>query len=87
MFREVVCDEGIVLRLAQERSHPFEGFDEFGEAAVGIAAAHFLFGYENAVTSRERADGGRLDGAFEVQMKFRLGQRSDSNGERRRGHP
>src|SRR6266576_1440223 len=67
VFGKVASDERVVLRRAQERSHPLEGFDEFGEVAVRVAPADFLFGHDDTVTGRQRADGCRLDGAFEME--------------------
>src|SRR5260370_207471 len=50
MFGEVASNKRIVLRLAQERSDPLEGCDEFGEVAVGVALTNFLLGHDDTVT-------------------------------------
>ena len=81
MFGKVAGDERVVLRLAQERGNPFEGFDEFGEVAVGVAPADFLFGHDDTVTGRQRADGRGLDGSFEMEVQLGLGQGSNPVGE------
>ena len=76
---EVARDERIVLRFAQERSDPLEGLNEFGKVGAGVALANFLLGHDETVTSRQQADGGRLDGAFQMEVQLRFGQRELDN--------
>src|SRR5216684_8807699 len=73
MSGKVASDERVVRGLAQERSDPFECFDEFGEVAVGVALTNFLLGHDETVTGRQRADGCGLDGAFEMEVQLGLG--------------
>ncbi len=87
VFSQVAGDEHVVLRLTQERSDPFKSFDEFGEVAVSVAPAHFLFGDDDAMAGRQRTNGRGLDGSFQVQVELCFGEGSDSVGERRGFHP
>jgi len=84
---EIRDDESVVLRLAQEGSDPFEGFEELGKIVEGIALAQFLMVQFDAMANQERAARGKLDGAFQVQMKLGFGKRIDLRGERQRRHP
>jgi len=77
MFAKVAGDELVVLRLAQERSNPFESFDEFREVTVGVALPDFLPRHDDPMTGRQLADGCRLDGTF--KMKVQLGLRVGGN--------
>ena len=70
MFAEVVQDQGVVLRVAEKRSDPFEGFEKAGEILVGVFFADIGFGEDDAVAMGESANGRRLDRAFEVKVKF-----------------
>ena len=87
MLGKVAGDERIVLRLAQERSDPLEGINEFEEARIGVAPADFLFGHGDAVASGQCADGCGLDGTFQMKVQLGLGQGSNPLREQGRRHP
>jgi len=70
VFGEVAGDERVILRVAQERSDPFEGLDEFAEVAVSVSLADFFLSHDDAVTSCQRADGRGLNGAFEMEVQL-----------------
>jgi len=54
--------EGEIARLAQERGHPLEGFDELGKVAVIVAAAHLVFSQRDHVPRGEaQATAGRIE--------------------------
>jgi hypothetical protein len=71
VLAEIVQDQREVLRIADKRSDPLEGFEEAGEVFVGVFLANFRFGEDDAVTARQRANGRRLDRSFEMKVKFR----------------
>ncbi len=72
--RESSGDEGVILRIAQEGSDPFEGLDESGEGGKFVARGDF-FGCELlAVTRRQFHGRFRADGTFQVQVKLGLGE-------------
>ena len=87
MFSKIGGDERVVLRLAQERSDPFESFDEFGEIAIGVTSPYFPLGCDGGMTSRQRADRFGLDGAFKMQVQFGFWEGSNPVGEQGRRHP
>ena len=68
LLAEVVRDQGVVARFTEKRGDPFEDFEELVEVLVGIFLADFRFGEDHAVRAGERADGRRLDRAFQVQV-------------------
>src|SRR5579864_1587892 len=81
MLRKILGDERVVRGLLQKRSQPLEGFEKPRKVAEGVTLAHFLLGRFYAVTSHQCACRGWLDGAFQMQMKFSLGEGVDSRGE------
>ena len=61
-----------VGRFAQKRGDPFEGLDEGGEILVLVALADFRFGKRDAVPRCKSNGNFRPNGAFQVEMQFRL---------------
>ncbi len=67
----------VVVRVAQKRSYPLEGFDESREIRVVVAGLD-LFGRDFHIVARRKFDGGfRPNRAFEVEVKLRFRKRVD----------
>ena len=81
LLGQIGGQQGKIARVAQERGHPFEGFNELGEIAVIVAAAYLVFSQRETVPGREGARYGRPDGAFQVKMQFGFGKGSDARGQ------
>lgn len=72
LFAKIVGNERVVGGFTQIAGDPFESVEETEKVGVIITAADFGFGGGDTVASGKGADGGGLNGTFEVEVKFGL---------------
>jgi len=73
LFREILRDKRIVLRITQQRRDPFKCVDKSREVRVIVPLAHLFLGDGNTMSRRQRRDDCRTNRPFEVQVQFSLG--------------
>ena len=84
---EALGNKAIVVRLAQERSDPLEGFDEAGKVRVVVTAGDFLGRDLDVVASGELDGRLRANRALEVKMELGLREGiEDGRSSRRLSH-